>query len=71
LNLVTLQLTDGVAAELQWCSKLQLLDIAYNDLTSDGVKLLGAGKLQHLQHLNLRSNVQVSILPRGAGWHAA
>eukprot|EP00775_Hariotina_reticulata_P011075 gene11075-11231_t len=53
------ELTDDGAAELQWCSKLQFLDIAYNDLTSEGVKLLGAGKLLHLQNLNLRSNVQV------------
>eukprot|EP00878_Enallax_costatus_P012512 GHUV01013067.1.p1 GENE.GHUV01013067.1~~GHUV01013067.1.p1 ORF type:complete len:679 (+),score=139.93 GHUV01013067.1:231-2267(+) len=54
------ELTDDVARVItSHCSKLTLLDLAYNDLSSEGVRQLGCGALSDLQHLNLRNNVQV------------
>lgn len=53
------ELSDAAARVLAKCSRLELLDVADNDLSSEGVRQLGAGQLQRLEHLNLRNNVQV------------
>jgi hypothetical protein len=50
--------------------RLELLDLAFNDFSSEGVRQLGSGQLQRLRHLNLRSNVQVeksAVIAAAAG----
>lgn len=42
-------------------TKLTHLDLAHNDITSEGVKLLGCPNLAHLKHLDLRNNAQVRV----------
>jgi hypothetical protein len=52
---------------------LELLDLAFNDFSSEGVRQLGSGQLQRLRHLNLRSNVQVeksAVIAAAAGLSA-
>jgi hypothetical protein len=50
---------DAATAHISSCSKLAHLDLAHNDITSEGVKQLGCPALAHLQHLDLRNNAQV------------
>jgi hypothetical protein len=50
---------DAATAHISSCSKLTHLDLAHNDITSEGVKQLGCPALAHLQHLDLRNNAQV------------
>ncbi|KAF6260337.1 hypothetical protein COO60DRAFT_1507274 [Scenedesmus sp. NREL 46B-D3] len=67
------ELTDGAAKALVRCSRLELLDLAFNDFSSEGVRQLGCGQLQRLRHLNLRSNVQVEksgVIAAAAGLSA-
>lgn len=50
---------DAATAHISSCSKLTHLDLAHNDITSEGVKQLGCPALAHLQHLDFRNNAQV------------
>lgn len=68
------ELTDDVARVItSHCNSLVLLDLAYNDMSSEGIRQLGGGGLSDLQHLNLRNNVQVekpAIVAAATGWPA-
>jgi hypothetical protein len=50
---------DAAIANIISGSRLTHLDLAHNDITSEGVKQLGHPALAHLAHLDLRNNAQV------------